>query len=456
LGRPVSHRIAFYPKRADTAYWGTELWLPKDSVPQHAIRNSLTFETSDGVTQVEAFWETDDHIVVPRETFTPEKLAEFGFPVVDIQKKVYEHVDFEDVLVPRDEQQQKAWDALSRARGGVLNLGCGMGKSGLALKKAAQLGGPVLIVVNNIGTLKQWIEEVEKFLPNIRRDDIGLVKGPKFDWRHPITMATIQTLSSRSDTWPAEFLNYWKLVIMDEAHHTSAKTFSKILPMFPGMRLGLTATLEREDGLESIYFYHLGQPFYSDLEQEMPVTVYFQKTPYMVSMNDERIQDVNGDFNIGRFYSYVSTVKKRNEFIAEHIQRALAGGRKILCITHSRPGVEAIVDLVEGAGAIHGGVKHDSRIDILRSHQVVIATAGCAEEALNAPALDTIMFLTPYKVWRTFQQGVGRAQRRAEGKKNPVVVLFDDYLMRPADGLMVKLRRKLRANGYIFSSVDPR
>ena len=444
--------MRFVPKDPDAAYWGNMLWLPKRHVPVDSIKNNLTFEVDGNVEPVFVWEDTEHHLIVPREMLSPDTLGEFGFPVYDIRKKDYEEIEFANGFSPRDKIQEKATKALQECSGGVLNLACGRGKSGLALWKGAQLGGPILIIVNNTGTLTQWVEEVTKFL-GIPKEEVGLVQGPTFDWERSVCVATIQTLAKRSHLWPREFLDRWKLIIFDEAHHTSAKVFSRTLPLFSGVRLGLTATLEREDGLETIFLYHLGGVVFSDLSQDLPVKVYFQQTPFVCNMQDPAILDTRGEFNIGKFYNYLGSHQKRNDFLAQHVRRAIVSGRKVLGLTHSRENTEALGSLVKDSGVIHGGVSQEKRLEILRNHKAVFATPGCAEEALNDPSLDTIMFFTPYQVWRTFQQGVGRAQRRFEGKKQPVVVLFEDYHMPPAQGLLKKLKKNLKKHKHKFTTV---
>jgi hypothetical protein len=197
----------------------------------------------------------------------------------------------------------------------------------------------------------------------------------------------------------------------------------------------------------------VGPVIHSDLQQELPVSIYFQQTSFHVDMQDPRILDVRGEFNIGKFYSYLAGLTQRNECIAQHVERAAASGRKVLGLTHNRAHTETLSSMTKGSAVIHGGVSHNARLAVLRNHNMVFATPGCAEEALNDPTLDTIMFLTPYQVWRTFQQGVGRAQRPHPGKKDPVVVLFEDPRMPPSRGLFRKLKTNLRKNGLSFKTV---
>jgi len=446
----LGQKLRFVEKDTGAIYWGTELWLPKSKVPVESIKASLTFDVGDD--RICVWKETDKHIITPRELFSPENLQNFHCPIFDVRQREYDVVHFQDRFLPRSQVQEDAWKVLSKAGCGVVNIACGGGKTGLALKKAAQQRGPTLVVINNTGTGKQWMEEANKFL-GLGKDEIGLVKGSIFDWKKPLVIATIQTLSKRAEQWPDEFLRRWKTIIFDEVHHTSARVFSKVLPLFHGIRIGLTATLHREDGLEDIFLYHVGPVIFSDLSQELPAKIYFQQTPFYCSMTDPNILDIRGEFNIGKFYAYLGRMEDRNSFLVEHISRALFNGRKILGFTHSREHTELLHKVIEESGVIHGGIKAGDRLRILRECRAVFATPGCAEEAMDDPALDTIMFFTPYQVWRTFQQGIGRSQRRFGDKKEPMVVLFEDIRIPPSRGLYNQLRGHLRKFGYDFSTV---
>lgn len=444
--------MRFVRRDRDAGYWGRELWLPRSHVNDRAIRNSLTFVMEDE-SRIEAWRDERHHIVVPRETFPTDRLAELEFPIYDTRGRGYEEVWFDDRFEARDQIQEDAWDALSATDHGVLNLACGRGKSGLALKKGAQLGGPILIVVSNTGTIEGWTREAWKFL-RVPEHHVGIVKQKQFEWDNPVAIATVHTLAKKAQEWPRWFLDRWKLVIFDEAHHLPARTFSRTLPLFQGMRLGLTATVEREDGLESLYMFHVGRVLFSDLTQDLPAKIHFVQTRCEVGADDwEEINDVGGQFNIGLFRRWLGKQKARNSLILRHVDRARDEGRKVLVLSHSKDQVIALAEKVEGAGAIHGDIPHDRRLSILESHMTVFATPGCAEEAMNDPALDTLMFLTPFKVWRTFQQGVGRIQRPHPSKKPPLAILFEDVRIGPCVGLYKELKSTLRRKGHAWTTI---
>jgi superfamily II DNA or RNA helicase len=116
--------------------------------------------------------------------------------------------------------------------------------------------------------------------------ELGLVQGGVFNWARPLTLALVTTLWRRIEdgSIPEEFFRYFGQVIYDEVHQIGAPKFSLTASPFYGDRIGLTATVEREDGLDPIYRYHIGDPFYSDLSQEIIPDIYFQQTSLFATL----------------------------------------------------------------------------------------------------------------------------------------------------------------------------
>ena len=211
--------------------------------------------------------ESRHHLVVPREFLSPQQYSEFPFEFVDHRPRSFPEVDIDDNITLRDDDQRTAFQSLLDHESGTLNLACWKGKTVLALKLAAVLKVPTIIVVNTTALLEQWKGEIELHLGV---DSVGVIQGPMLDWKdHPITIAMVHTLSQNRETWPMEFRLWFGLVFYDEGHHMSAPVFVRSADLFFGRRYSLTATASRTDGLEAIYQYHLGHVIHSNLEQEL-------------------------------------------------------------------------------------------------------------------------------------------------------------------------------------------
>jgi superfamily II DNA or RNA helicase len=461
-------QYGFVVKDPDTAYITNNLLLPRSGVRSAPIKAALTFvygeeEIIDPETNVllgtrpkrlKLWDETGSHLIVPREFIPPSKYHNFRFPFVDLTPLHYPLTRIDDRIVFRDGDQKEAFDVLISSHSGTLNLACGRGKTVLALKLAAQLGVPTLIVVNTSLLMEQWLEEIEEHL-GVK--DVGIVQGDASDWEHPIALAMVHTLSLRRGEWSMKFRRHFGLVIYDEGHHMSAPVFVQSADLFFGRRFSLTATASRLDGLESIYQSHLGGVVFSDLRQDLiPMTIFHKlKWTFDKKRDQEHIVDKFGDVHLSCIRSYLGTLDWRNELIYEHALADLEEGRKILILTHSRDHVATLGEKLERipgvqVGIIHGKTKKGTRIQTLRENNPVVGTFHLAREALNKPELDTLYVTTPFSSPNDLQQAWGRIQRKFKGKLDTLVRVFDDQAIDRCKKMGRSLRAALKKNNYPF------
>jgi len=163
--------------------------------------------------------------------------------------------------------QQAAVDVFHAGGGpeggaGVLVLPCGAGKTVIAIGCMARLQTRTLVLTTNVTAVKQWKQELlDK--TSLRDEDIGLYTGDTKEIR-PVTIATYQILTYRkSKGAPFEHFKIfeaanWGLVIHDEVHMLPAPVFRAVAELQAKRRLGLTATLVREDGKEEDVFSLIG------------------------------------------------------------------------------------------------------------------------------------------------------------------------------------------------------
>ncbi|HQH71795.1 MAG TPA: DEAD/DEAH box helicase [bacterium] len=145
---------------------------------------------------------------------------------------------------------------------GVIVLPCGAGKTVIGLGVMAELKRKTLILVTNIVALRQWKREIlEK--TTLRETDVAEYSGERKELG-PVTIATYQILTYRrqkSDEYPhlAVFeAEDWGLILYDEVHLLPAPVFRMTADIQARRRVGLTATLVREDGLETDVFSLIG------------------------------------------------------------------------------------------------------------------------------------------------------------------------------------------------------
>lgn len=160
---------------------------------------------------------------------------------------------------------------------GVLVLPCGAGKTIIGLAVMEKIGMETLILTTNGTSVKQWIREIlDK--TSLEEEEVGEYTGEKKEIR-PVTVATYQILTYRPDREKEEYPHLelfnqrnWGLIIYDEVHLLPAPVFRITADIQAKRRLGLTATLVREDGREEDVFSLIGAKKadvpWKDLEKE--------------------------------------------------------------------------------------------------------------------------------------------------------------------------------------------
>jgi len=149
-----------------------------------------------------------------------------------------------------------------RGGSGVIVLPCGAGKTIVGMACMSQVQSSTLILTTSVTAIRQWTAELlDK--TTLTKDDIGEYSGSVKNIR-PITLATYQIMTYRTrkgDDFPHLALfnsRSWGLIIYDEVHLLPAPVFQITASIQARRRLGLTATLVREDGREDDVFALIG------------------------------------------------------------------------------------------------------------------------------------------------------------------------------------------------------
>ena len=208
-----------------------------------------------------------------------QELINLGYPVKDnIPLRTGEPMEFKlrkttqsgKKLVIRDYQTEAANAFYGKGEPGngygTVVMACGSGKTMVGMKIMELMQTQTLILTTNIAAVHQWIEELlDK--SSAKAEDIGEYSGEKKEIK-PITVATYQILTWRPDKrehFPHFEIfkkNNWGLIIYDEVHLLPAPVFRITAEIQAISRVGLTATLIREDGREKDLFSLVGPKKY--------------------------------------------------------------------------------------------------------------------------------------------------------------------------------------------------
>ncbi|MFC7404551.1 DNA repair helicase XPB [Georgenia alba] len=210
----------------------------------------------------------EDVVVHPSERGRlKQALVKLGWPAEDLAG----YVDGESHAIALDQAdwhlrpyQEEAVETFWHGGSGVVVLPCGAGKTLVGAGAMARSSTTTLILVTNTVAARQWREELVR-RTTLTDDEIGEYSGARKDVR-PVTIATYQVLTNRRKGvyTHLELLDAhdWGLIVYDEVHLLPAPIFRMTADLQARRRLGLTATLVREDGREDEVFSLIGPKRY--------------------------------------------------------------------------------------------------------------------------------------------------------------------------------------------------
>ena len=192
-----------------------------------------------------------------------QELVNLGWPAEDnagFRPGAYKDIELVNDGWHLRHYQEKAVDHFLGGGSGVVVLPCGAGKTLVGVGTMAKAKTETLVLVTNTVSARQWRDEILK-RTNLTPDDVGEYSGSLKEIK-AVTIATYQILTAKRK---GEFAHLalldaldWGLVIYDEVHLLPAPVFKLTAELQARRRLGLTATLIREDGRESDVFSLIG------------------------------------------------------------------------------------------------------------------------------------------------------------------------------------------------------
>jgi DNA excision repair protein ERCC-3 len=220
----------------------------------------------------------DTVVVHPSERgHLKQALLKVGWPAEDLAG----YVDGEAHAIALREEgwslrgyQKEAAEGFWAGGSGVIVLPCGAGKTLVGAAAMAQAQATTLILVTNTVAGRQWKRELIA-RTSLTAEEIGEYSGERKEIR-PVTIATYQVITrkTKGEYRHLELFDSrdWGLVIYDEVHLLPAPVFRMTADLQSRRRLGLTATLVREDGREGDVFSLIGPKRYDapwrDIEQQ--------------------------------------------------------------------------------------------------------------------------------------------------------------------------------------------
>ena len=333
-----------------------------------------------------------DYEIVDKRVNLPVEFPEFKFDLRASQQKVYDEVEDNCII--------NAWVS--------------WGKTFTGLAIAGKLGQKTLIIVHTVPLRNQWAAEVEK----VYGITAGVIGSGRFDISSPVVIGNTQSLYRRIPDIRREF----GTVILDEMHHVSSPTFSKVVDTnYARYKIGLSGTIERKDGKHVVFRDYFGQKVHKPPKENYmtpSILVYRSEVRFMDGSN---IPWANKVTQLAYNEEYLHSVALLAAFYAEK-------GHKVLVVSDRVHFLQTCAELAgEKAVCVTGEVPHEDRKKLMSKisdgkANILCGTQAIFSEGISLDDLSCLILGTPVNNEPLLTQLIGRVIRKKEGKKNPVVI----------------------------------
>ena len=332
-----------------------------------------------------------DHEITDKRTDKPVEFPKFNLTLRPSQQEVYDQI----------------------GDGGIINAWVSWGKTFTGLAIAGKLGQKTLVVTHTLALRKQWEDEVEK----VFGFKAGIIGSGKFELDHPIVIGNIQSLYRKIPQIRQEF----GTIILDEMHHCSAPTFSRIIDKNCARhKIGLTGTLQRKDGRHVVFRDYFGDNVLK------PPKENFMVPKVNILRLDIRFMDGNNIPWANRVNELAYNPEYQHS-VAMTAASYAAKGHKVLVVSDRVDFLKNCAKLTgDNAVCVTGAIHHEDRADIIKQifddKDVLYGTQSIFSEGISLNILSCLILATPVNNEPLLTQLIGRIIRDYEDKKQPIVV----------------------------------
>lgn len=314
----------------------------------------------------------------------------------------------------------------------VLPTGAGKTVVFSHLPHALNTALPMLVLAHRGELLQQAKEKILWSNPGL---DVQTEKAEQTAELCDVVVASVQTLgrsdSDRIDKYPKD---YFKTIIVDEAHHAAATTYRRILDYFkPSLLLGVTATPQRSDSVrltdvfdEIVYYKNI-----LDLIQEgylCRLVGYRIKTDTDIS----EVETSHGDFVASQLEDTINTPYRNALVVRSYLE--IAKDKKALVfaagIQHARDLAASFAKAGTTVRIVVGDTPDEERqaifTDFRNGDVKVVVNVGVLTEGFDEPSVEVILLARPTRSALLYTQIVGRGTRLFDGKDNCMIIDIAD------------------------------
>jgi len=342
-------------------------------------------------------------IPVGRTDLIPE-----NYEIID--KRTNQEMPFPVPKLNLREDQQTVYDLVSDTC--FINAMVGWGKTFCALHIARKLSQKTLVVCHNTMLRDQWIEEAQKLYDM----PIGIIGSGKFDIDHVIVVGNIQTLTKMLPEISKEF----GTVIIDEAHHCPASTFTSFIDgMYARYKIGLSGTMSRKDGKHILFKDFFGfKLFQPPSSNTLTPVVQIVNTGISLAQGETWVKKMNILQYDLEYQSFIASVAKLQ----------MDRGHKVLVIADRVEFLQNLGELIgENCVCITGGTTYEERTALKQQVEngektCIAGSRQIFSEGISINILSCVILASPIANDALLEQIIGRIMRQHENKLQPLVV----------------------------------
>lgn len=383
--------------------------------------------------------------MIPNNTSQPSSSPRGG-KVVKKSAPVNSSLDFSKLNPAKDatlrdyqvDNKRKIYEAWQSCRSVMLQMPTGTGKTrlfvsiardifdyGASIKKTFK----VLILAHR----KELIEQISDHLGQKYRLAHGLIISQNIEQKkYSMQVGSVPTLNRRLDRWEDKDFD---VIIIDEAHHVKAKSYKKIIDLFPNAKiLGVTATPYRLN--------HAGfRPEFDELIVSPSVAEFIKRgylceyDYYSIRPNSELQREIDRmklDFEGDYKESEMMGVMDRDTIRADILDtyQRYASDKKAIVYTINRDHNVHLAEKFKAAGIVSAAIdsetpkeKRDELVNKFRRGDIqVLFNVNIFSEGFDCPDVEVIQLARPTKSLSMYLQQVGRGLRPAEGKERLLIL----------------------------------
>ena len=329
-----------------------------------------------------------------------------------VEKRLYIPADFPKFNFQLRPSQQEVYDTLDD--NAIINAWVSWGKTFTGLALAGKLGQKTLVVTHTVPLRNQWAKEVEK----VYGIKPGIIGSGNFNTDAPIVIGNTQTLYRNLEKIRKEF----GTIILDEMHHVSSPTFSKIIDTSHARyKIGLSGTIERKDGKHVVFRDYFSPTVYKPPKENFltpSVHIYRSEVRFPDGSNIPWAKRVNALVNNDEYRHSVAMIASAYA----------ARGHKVLVVSDRVHFLKSCAELTgEKSICVTGEVAHEDREKLVDeilygNKEILYGTQAIFSEGISVNTLSCLILATPINNEPLLTQLIGRVVRKHDNKRDPVVI----------------------------------